>query len=286
MAFSDLIEQTKTVLYGQGLGEKPALVLCAADANEVVTGETLTFDLATGEGVRIHRGDILSRRTSDGTDAYCFYVLDVATDTVTALNSYKGAPAAADTNLDGRVLEINPFKTDNEISTAIKTVVARFLYPQVFKLVTHTVTSDVSDGEAELPATVEDVISAHQIIATKVYPIPFGIQKNLDTSVSSTGVLGYFDFYDNSDTYVTAKEKYLIADIDETLEHMVAVGAAAILLGASVAATDLERAKKDSQKRQPESAASVLWRDFLTLKTLFADEISRDVVTQFIVYRG
>lgn len=290
MARADYVARVKSIVYGQGMGEKPAYVIGAADASESVSGSLVTFALASGEGDKVKAGDVLSVPADTEAESYALYVTSVATDSITAINGYLATTevTAGGSPLDSALFEVNPQFPDAEIHRAIDTVFSGLLYPQAFKLSTETITPNLATGEAELNALDMEVLSAHQLVGGVSIPIPVGIQRNLHTSVSSTGVLGYFDFYDSGTVYLTTKRKLAIGDEStfEGLVRLVATGAAALLLGASVSETDLERAKKDSQGRRPESAAQLLWRDFLTLKVQYAEDISRDTVTQFIVYRG
>ena len=290
MSRADYVARTKSIVYGQGMGEKPSYVRANANADETVTGSVVVFDLATSEGSKLRAGDVLSVPAATEAASYALYVLSMSTDEVTAINGYLGTTAvvAASSPLDSALIEVNPQFPDAEIHRSIDTIFAGMLYPQAFKLSTSTITPNLATGEAELNALDMEVLSAHQVIGGESIPIPVGIQRNLHTSVSSTGVLGYFDFADSGTVYLTTKRKLAVGDEDSNdgLVRLVATGAAALLLGASVSETDLERAKKDSQGRRPESSAQLLWRDFLTLKMQFAEEVSRDTVTQFIVYRG
>lgn len=291
MALADFVATTRDILEGQGLGESPPLRPCAAAASVSVTGDQVSFALATGEGDKVSPGDVLSHPSpTDATKAYCFYVLSVATDTLTCYNGYKGAPAIANssTDLNSSVLYQNPTHLEHKVHDRINTIFARMLYPQVFYLDTYQITSpNLGSCEDELPADLEDIKSVYQIVGDDRYGIPYSFDKPVDTAISSTGVIGYFDYVDGSTAYVTYLRKLAIADdANEDIHELVCTGAAALLAGASVSETDVERAKKDSQNRQPESAAQVLWRNFITLKRQMSDELSRDTVTHFFVERG
>jgi hypothetical protein len=289
MARSDFIARTKTSLYGQGLGEKPSLRPLAAAATVTVTGAQATFILAAGEGAKVKAGHILSFVSeNDETKAYVFYVLSISTDTITAVNGYHGAPAIANasSDLDSGILEQNGLRTEFEIHEAVDTVFDTLLWPEAYDFDTATVTPDVSTGQVDLPAAVQDIDAAWQIIAGSAGTVPFRVFRNLHTTVSANGVLGIFDTFDGSTIYFTYRSKLVIGDEtdDEALVWMVATGAAAILLGASVSETQLERSKKDSQNRQRDIAA-VLWRDFLTLRQQYGREDALDF-TEIIVERS
>lgn len=291
MARIDYVGAVKAVLYGQGMGEQPSIVQAAADAAETITSPKIVFNLLAGEGSKIRAGDVLSfLSASDSTKAYALYVLSLSTDAVTAMMQYRGSPIVVADALDGGLFEVDPLVVEHEIHSAIDTVFARMLYPQCFKFAQSSITPDLSTGEVELNALDMEVLSAKQVIGGQTYIVPSGLERNLHTTVSSTGVLGTFDFADSSTTYVTTKRKLALGDEDAStpidIVKMVATGAAALLLGATITESELERSKQDDQNRRLPTAAQIAWRDFLTLKKAFAEEISRDGVTKFLVNRG
>jgi hypothetical protein len=69
---------------------------------------------------------------------------------------------------------------------------------------------------------------------------------------------------------------------------MIAMGAAALLLGAHVAETTIEATKKDNAAavEQRRSVGSLLWRDFLTLRQNHHEELIRRVPQQIVISRG
>jgi hypothetical protein len=289
MARSDFVARTKSILYGQGLGEKPSLRPLAAAANVSVSGSQVTFDLAAGEGAKVKAGHILSFISeNDDTQAYVFYVTSMSTDQVTAFNGYHGAPAIANASADmnSGYLEHQPLRTEYEIHEAVDTVFDTLLWPNVWDFDTATVTPNMQHGQVDLPAAVQDIDTAWQVIANVAYTIPFAVYRNLHTTVTANGVLGAFDALDSSTVYYTYRSKLAIGDEtgDEALVWMVATGAAALLLGASVSDTAQERSKKDSKNRQRDIAAT-LWRDFLTLRQQYGAEDSEDF-TEILVERS
>lgn len=277
MARSDYVEATLNLLYGQGLGEKPSIRLAAADAAESISTNTMTFDLATGDGANVKAGHILSVMGATRAASYGLYVTDVSTDTLTVLRTYRGSPDAGGSAdlLDGAVFYQNPLAMGHEIHDMIDRVVDRMLWPQVWDYDTATVTPDLTDGQVELPATVMDLDSAYQIIGGEAYPVPFAVQRNVHTTVSSTGVLGTIGAINGSTVYYTSKSKFTIGDEsgdDAAVVHLVALGAAALLVGGEVAAAEMERAKKDAQNRDLSRVENIFLRDFLTLREGFMSE--------------
>lgn len=280
MAAVDIIARAKAHVYGQGVGEAPSIVLAASNANETVSAPTIVFTVATGSGSQIQAGNVLSIvNAATAADAYMLYVLSVATDAVTALMGYMGSPSPTTANdLDGAVFEIDPLKSEWLFWQKMEAVVNTMLYPQIYKYNTYTITPDLSDYQVELNAAVEEIEDAKQIVAGTIYSIPFGMQKNLSTSVSSTGVLGELYAYDGSSVYVTAKERYLASDtLPAGLEECVAVGTAAMVVGAARSSTDLEQSSKDSQFRGQRNPADSLWRDFITLRSSISEDLASEV---------
>lgn len=280
MAAIDLIQRTRAHLYGQGVGEKPVIVQGAADASETVTDPTIVFNVATNEGAKLNAGDVISViSAADADSAFMLYVLSVATDTVTALMGYLGSPKPTTANdLDGALFEVNPVKSEWLIWQKVETVVDTMLWPQVYKYNKYTVTPDLSDYQVELNAAVEEIEGAWQTIGGEFISIPFDMRKNLSTSMSSTGVLGELYAIDGSSVYVTVKERYLASDtLPAAVEECVATGAAALILGADRAATNLEASSKDSQFRGQRNPADQLWRDFITLRSSINEDLASEV---------
>jgi len=281
MALADIIDKTRQILYGAGLGEKPALVFGAADALESLSGPFVSFDLATGLGGKAGPGDILSVRTPvSAAAAFVLYVTGVSTDTVTAVNGYEGE-AVADGDLDNAVLEVNAPSSYNGLALLrhVETVLGNLIYPHIFRLDNEAVTASITTGEAEVPATVEKIRDAMQVIASETWRIPFELQKNLPATISSTGKLATLGVYDTSVVHLIVEEKYLTSDTDipAEVESIIAIGAAALAAGGDVTAANMERGSKESQKRGERDVSASLWRDFLTLRQSKSEELAEDV---------
>jgi len=281
MARLDYINRCKMILYGQGLGEKPSMRQVAADAAETIAANTVAFSMIAGEGAKIKPGHVLSSvGATTTTTAYVLYVLSVATDVVTALRTYRGSPdagASADL-LDGLVLEQQPLRTEHDINVMVDTVFSSLLWDSTYFIDnTTSIAPDPLYGQVALAANVEDLVGAWQIIAGENVTIPFNVDRNLHTTVSANAVMGTFDQWDNSTIFLTFIRKLAIGDetADNALVEMVATGASALLLGASVSDTVQERSKKDSQNRSRD-VASNLWRDFLALRQAHGRERGLD----------
>ncbi len=290
MALTDYIERTDDILTAAGLGEKPAIRQCAATPSVTVSGKTVDITMASGEGAKIRPGHVLSSiGAADEDEAYCFYVLSISTDTVTCLNGYKGTAIAGLTSeLDDNVLQQGGFTEHSKIKR-IEAIFAKYLWPEAYVVDSGTIVSpSMSDGQDELPATVMKLMSAQQVIGGEVYDIASGLKRNVHTGVSSTGVLGSFDYHDATAAYYTFMRKLALGDesIDDAIVEMVALGASALLAGADVTASSRERSKKDSQARGRLSPANQLWRDFITLRNQYAEDLGEETALGFTYHRG
>lgn len=295
MALADIVHRTRALLYGQGLGEKPAMRVGAADAAESVSGQLVTFALASDEGAKCKPGQVLAvYDPSTEGDAHVIYITSIATDTVTGVNGYLGSPAVVGSDsgdLDSAVFEQSPLATMYEIYETIDTVVARYLWPEVYTVETKTIASpNLVDGQEAVASDVMEILHAWQVIGSTNYRVACDTHpKTVNTSQKSTGRLAEFNWYDGSTGYYTVKTKIVEADeASEELTRIIATGAAALLLGASVVEATLDSTKKDNtdavQKRN--SAGSILWRDFLTLKQQYSTELSRDHDNRIVIDRG
>ena len=279
MADKDIVQRTKSLLYGTALGEQPTIIQAATNSAESVSGATVAFTLASAEGAKVAAGDMLSvYGAATAADAHSVYVLSVSTDTVTAVNGYWGSPVVATDDLDSALLELNPLRAEHFLFQAVETVFSTFLWPDVLKYGQKSVTPDLTDYQVAIPATVEQILSAWQIVGDTRYTIPFGMVTDLETTLASTGTLAEFYAIDGSTVYYTTEERIISSDtLSEALTQCIATGAAAIALGASVAETAMAASSKDSQSRGERSVADKLWREFVTLRSALADDIARDV---------
>lgn len=279
MARSDYVGAVKENLYNTGMGEKPSLRRVAADAGVAGTGVVM-FDLAAGEGDKVKAGDVLAFVSeNDKDEAYTFYVLSVATDVVTAVNAYRGSPLilGSSTDMDGGVLEQNPLVPEFTIHRAIDTIFGKYLYPEAMKPVsTRTITPNLSTYRSEIPADVENIRRAYQIIGTQLYDVGIEVHKDLPSGLSSTGSLALYEPSDGSTIYLVTEERLAIGDEDtfDGLVDMVAAGATALCLSASVAGASQERAKKDAQQR--DIRAGEFWSTFLLARASWRQDVGHD----------
>lgn len=295
MALADIYQRTRSLIYGQGLGEQPPIRVAASNADESVSGDLVTFSLASGEGDKCKPGQVLSVYDADAeADAHAVYITSISTDTITGVNGYNGSPTITGSDsgdVDSKAFEQNPLVLGYEIFEAIDTIIARYLWPDVYTIETKTISSpDLVYGQEAVAADVKEIISAWQVIGTEVIPIPFmRTPLDVDTSIKSTGQMAEFGWYDGSTGYYTVKTKIAEADeVSDELTRLIATGAAAVALGSTLAETSLSRTKKDNVEavnaRQP--AANSLWRDFLTLKQNYSQELGRELPQQIIINRG
>lgn len=290
MALSDLINRVRGLLYGSGLGEKPALRIANANANETVSGSLVTFALATGEAAKVKPGNVLGVYSpAAAANAHVVYVTAVAssTGTVTGVNGYLGSPAVASDSLDGKVLTQNAPWTDHEIIQAIDSVTDSLLWPWVFTIADESVASpNLVHGQEAVAAGVEEIIAAWQVLSSEMVHVNFSRQP-FDTDGGDR--LAYFEWMDSSTGYYTYIEKLPgAATIGSNFYHLVALGAAALLLGGALVETSLEATKKDNAEAMTQrgSAGDRLWRDFLTLRANMSEELGRRRPQRIYIDRG
>jgi hypothetical protein len=266
-----------------------------ASAAESISGQLITFNLSAGEGAKCKPGQVLSvYDPADEADAHAIYITSIATDAITGINGYLGSPAVAGADsgdLDNAVFEQEPFVTGFEIFEAVDAVFAHLLYPWVYDITTGTIASpDLVDGQEAVAAAALEILGAWQIVGPTTWPIPYQrVPLDVDTTIASTGRLATFDWFDSSTGYYTYKEKLAEADeAGDELTHMIAVGAAAVILGAHLVETTLESSKKDNMEgvSQRQRVGSLLWRDFLTLRQNYSEELVRRIPQEIIINRG
>jgi len=149
--------------------------------------------------------------------------------------------------------------------------------------------SYLASGQADMALLDMEIESAWQTIGGIDTPIDAGLVKNVHATLSANTVLGAFAYEDGSTCYTTTIQKFVIGDEVEAtngLIEVVATGAAALCLGASVSETQMARASKDSQTRGTRDVASSLWRDFLTLRTNLSEGLGRERPSVIRVNRG
>jgi hypothetical protein len=268
-------------------------VRAAANATEVVSGQTVAFNMLAGEGAKTKAGRTLSVYDPDTrADAHVMYILSVTTDAILAVNGYLGsATISSDGDLDAALLEMNAMVTGFEIFEAIDTVIANYLWPHVYDVVTATITTpDMVDGQHAVPAEVEWIESAWQIVGPSSHQIAVTNQPaQVHTTIASTGKLASFDWINGSTGYYTYRAKFAEADeADTELTQLIATGAAAICLGASLSETTLESSKKDNAEAvaQRGSVADRLVRDFLTMRQSMAEEQNKRAPNRILFSRG
>jgi len=293
MALVDIVHRTRSILYGSGLGEKPAIRRAATDALDSTSGQIASFTLLAGEGAKVKAGDVLSVYDPDTeADAHVVYVLSIATDAITSIASYLGSPTITAGDLDSALFEQNAAWTGYEIFEAIDTVVSNLLWPYVYDIVSATISSpDLVDGQEGVAAEVEEILHAWQVIGPTIYNIPVSpkVPLEVSTSLKTSGKLTTFDWIDGSTGYYEYRAKYLEADETDTeLTHLIALGAAATLLGASMSEATLERTKKDNVEAVSgrAQAAGLVWRDFLTLRQNMSEELSKRLPQRIYIDRG
>jgi hypothetical protein len=278
----DIVQRAKTILYGHGIGQKPVLLQCKADASESVSGSIVTFDMIDNpEAAKAEAGDVLSVYDSaTAAVAHALYVLSTSSATIACINGYLGSPVVADGLLDGKILELIPGGGVSEhiIFQHVETVFDTLLWPDLWEYQTYTITPDLSDYQVELNIAVESIEDAWQIIGDTRHEVAFDMAKNVPTGVSSTTVIAELYAFDSSDVYITTKNRIAkTSTFDEGLTQMVATGAAALSAGGTSYEATLEATGRDNVIRLERSVSRTLWQDFGTLRTARMDDLSREV---------
>lgn len=296
MAVADIVHRAYTILYGTGLGEKPAVRLAASNANESVSGQLVTFSVASGEGAKCKPGQVLSVYDPDTEgDAHAILVTSISTDAITGVNGWLGSPDVSGSDsgdLDSAVLEQNPLVTGFELFEAVDAIFTHFLFPQIYDITTATISSpDLTDGQEAVNANALEIINAHQIIGSTAHPVGFTrFPQDVNTTIASTGKLATFDWVTSSTGYYTYKEK--LAEADESsdeLTRMVATGAVALCLGGHLVETTIQGTKHENAQAVSQRAqvGSLLWRDFLTMKQAYSEQLGRQGdANRILVSRG
>ncbi len=282
MATVDIVQRAKTILYGHGIGEKPVLIRCNADAAESATGDIVTFALLdAAEGDKVTGGDVLSIwNAATASVAHVVYVISESAGTVTAVNGFLGSPVVADTLLDAAVLEILPGGAISEhiIYQNVETVFLSLLYPDIWEYGTYSITPQLDDFQVELNAVVERIEDAWQIIGSTRHEVAFSMAKNVHTSVSSTTVIAELVAFDSSSVFITTVNRITESStLDEAMTQMIATGAAALAAGGTVHEATLEASGKDSQIRIERSASRAIWQDFGTLRSALSAILEKEV---------
>lgn len=279
MARSDILQIAKTMVYGPGLGEKPSIRRAAASATVTTSDGVSSFDLLAGQGASVRAGDVLAARdAATASAAYEMQVLSVSTDNISVVST--GGSPALPANFNNAIFEQNPYISELALHRSMSVILANWLYPSVFEIdVSQTATPDLATYQVELPATTREVLGAYQVVSNIVCDIGFGLIRNVHATISSTGVLlQLYDLADSSTIYLSLIKEYTDATTDETIQYLVATGAAALAMDGTVAETQLESSKRDNRERRADDAASALFRSFLTQRQALAEDLSRDTL--------
>ncbi len=281
MATVDIVQRAKSILFGPGIGEKPVLLQCAADAAENISGNIVTFDMTSnGEAAKVEGGDVMGvYDAATASVAHAVYVLSVSSATVTAVNGFDGSPVVADTLLDGAIMEVIPGGgvTEHYIYQQVEAVFTGLLWPDIWEYATYSITPDLDDYQVELNAAVEKIEDAWQVIGNTRYEVAFEMTKNVHTSVSSTTVLAELIAFDSSSVFITTVNRITESStLDEARTQLIATGAAALCAGSTRSPASMEASGKDNQMRAERSASRSLWQDFGTLRTALSEDLSKE----------
>ena len=275
MARADTVAKVRSILYGSGLYEKPPLRVLDASGNDSL-GSGTTVTLASATASTVAKGDVLSTTTGVAASAYAFYVTAADATTITAIPQYMGSPDPSAADLNSAVLEQNPKATEHEIHNAIDTIINSYLWPELFAVASATVTPNLSTLQAEVPATVRKIMGLWQVNSGRVVPVDFGLERNLHTTLSSTGVLLHAKWMDGTTSYYTYLRKLVEADTDDWLEDLLAYGATALLIDSSVGNTIVPYRPHPSDVQADLPVAEAMWRSFLTIREQARLDLSRE----------
>ena len=276
MALASNVERVRQHLYGSGLYEKPVIIQLANTGNTGISTGVQTLTMVSTANVK--RGSVLSTFDGDVNNAFAAYVLDVpSATTLTVLFGYHGSPAPASDNLQGYLFEHNPKFTEWEIHQAIAAIVNGHLWPELFEFDTGTIaTPDFSTFQTEMPADVERIISAHQVVAGVAKPVSFSLDKHVHTAISSTGNLARFGYVDQSALYYTYIRRLVELDTQPWLPELVTLGAAAMLMDSGMPPTTMPYRANVVDISPQQAAAEAMWRSYMQLRELARLDLSRE----------
>ena len=277
LARAAIVKAVKDRIYNSGLGEKPSIRQGAVDT-ATVTNDTVVFDLATGEGVKVKQGHVLSSYNStDADDAYSFYVLGITDDTITCVNGFDGA-AIADAAATPLLLEHQAKTTEYTIQRAIDDIVASYLYPEVFDIFIDSFTPNFVNLQAQADPLDLKVLRAWQKVATTVYQVPCKLVDNMPTDDFASGKMLTYNVVTSIDVNYSAVRKVSLANsTDLALEGLIAKGAAALCV---------EGVEEAVSEEEGGPASRPLWASFYNAKRQFETALATESVTQFKVDRG
>lgn len=283
MARADTVAKVRSILYGSGLYEKPALRLLDGGGNDSL-GSGSTVTLTTGQAGTVAKGDVLSATTGAAASAYAFYVTSTTSTTVVAIPQYLGSPDPSAADLNGAVLEQNPKATEHEIHNAIDTILNSYLYPELFAIAAGTVTPNLSTYQVEVPATVKELKGVWQVDGNIVYPISYSLHRNLPTGLASTGTLLEAKFRDGSTAHYQFARKLVEGDTYDWLEDLLAYGAAALLIDTAAGNTlvPYRPSPQDAQVALP--VGEQMWRSFMTIREQARLDISREYESLRVIH--
>lgn len=282
---STISSKVKNYLYNTGIGEKPSIR--QTSGNSTVSGDTVTFNMASGEGAKVRAGQVLSTYgATDTSDAYGFYVLSISTDTITAVNGYEGAAIPNSTSVG--LLEHQAPVTEFRVHQAIDDIIDNYLYPEVFDLIEDEIASpNLTTGQSNADAADERVFRAWQQLGGIWYQIPAKIVKNVDTSMFASGRMIAYDAMHGSAIKYSAVRKVTIANSTDTaLEDIIAKGAAALCLEGTEPSTQWEYTKNDARERSQQGPSMGLWSSFYQARRNYSESLSRESVLEFKIDRG
>jgi hypothetical protein len=242
-----------------------------------VTGDLVSFSTASGEGVKLKAGHVLSSYGSvDQDDAYSFYVTGIATEVITCVNGYDGAAIANSATMPV-LLEHQAKPSEYTIQQSIDDIINAYLFPEIFDIIMDSFTPNLSSLQTQADADDEAIVRAWQKVGPTVYQIPIKLIQNMPVENFASGKMLTYDARIGTDINYSAKRRISIANsTNVALEGLIAKGAAALCIEGVEEAPD-----EDSG-----SESRPLWQSFFTQKRQFESDIAKESVTQFKIDRG
>jgi len=281
---TSITSKVRSRLYGSGLGEKPSIVQATGTAT--VTAPTVAFSLVTGEGASVRKGHVLTAYEPASGAAYGFYIIDVATDVITAINGYIGDTIANAATMP-TLLEVNAPISAGEIHDAIDEIIDGYLFPQVFDIDVDSFTPDLSSRQTNANTRDQSILRGWQKLGAEWYQVPIKLIRNVGTSDFASGAFITYDANDASKVYYSVIRKVDLANSTAAgLEGLIAKGATALVAEGASAGALWESARADAQTRSDKTPGQSFWASFNKAKAQYSNMLSKDSALEFRVDRG
>ena len=272
---TEIRKSVKNRIYQSGLGQKPS-IRQTDQGTAAVTDDVVVFDMLTGEGDKLRPGQTLSTYNGAVDAAYGFYVLSVATDTITCANGDRGPVIPNSTTLP-QLLEHQADVTEAEIDLAIGDIIDSYLFPELFDIVLDSFTPSMASLQSDADPLDREIIRAWQAVGPTLYQVPIKLVENMPTGEFSSGKMLVYDVRITTDVNYSSKRNVAIATSTGVgLEALIARGAAAICIE-GIEGAPTEEGGQESRKA---------WASFYNTKRQMETALAKESVTSFKVDRG